>query len=58
MSFTDLGLSPPLLRAVAARDYTVPTPVQMQAIPAVLRGGDVWASAQTGSGKTVAFELT
>ena len=57
MSFLNLGLSAPLLRAVAARDYSAATPVQMQAIPAVLRGGDVWASAQTGSGKTAAFVL-
>ncbi len=57
MTFTDLGLSVPLLRAVAERDYTEPTPIQTTAIPAVLRGNDVWASAQTGSGKTAAFAL-
>ncbi len=57
MTFTDLGLSVPLLRAVAERDYTEPTPIQTSAIPAVLRGADVWASAQTGSGKTAAFAL-
>ena len=57
MSFLNLGLSAPLLRAVAARDYATATPVQVQAIPAVLRSGDVWASAQTGSGKTAAFVL-
>lgn len=57
MSFSALGLSEPLRRAVAARNYTSPTPVQAAAIPAVLRGSDVWASAQTGSGKTAAFAL-
>src|SRR3954469_24541506 len=57
MSFSTLGLSEPLLRAVAERTYTDPTPIQAAAIPAILRGGDVWASAQTGSGKTAAFAL-
>ena len=57
MSFSSLGLSEPLLRAIAGRDHTTPTPIQAEAIPAVLRGGDVWASAQTGSGKTAAFVL-
>lgn len=56
-SFPALGLSVPLLRAVAERSYSVPTPIQIAAIPAILRGGDVWASAQTGSGKTAAFAL-
>jgi superfamily II DNA/RNA helicase len=57
MSFTALGLSVPFLRAVAERDYSEPTPIQTTAIPAILRGSDVWASAQTGSGKTAAFAL-
>ncbi len=57
MTFPDLGLSVPLLRAIAERDYTEPTPIQTSAIPAILRGADVWASAQTGSGKTAAFAL-
>jgi len=57
MSFAPLGLGEPLLRAVAQRGYLSPTPVQNAAIPAVLRGADVWASAQTGSGKTAAFAL-
>jgi superfamily II DNA/RNA helicase len=57
MPFSSLGLSEPLLRAVAARNYSAPTPVQAGAIPAVLGGRDVWASAQTGSGKTAAFAL-
>lgn len=57
MDFPSLGLSAPLLRAIDDHDYTEPTPVQAAAIPAVLRGADVWASAQTGSGKTAAFAL-
>ncbi len=57
MPFASLGLSEPLLRAIASRGYAAPTPVQVAAIPAVLRGLDVWASAQTGSGKTAAFAL-
>jgi superfamily II DNA/RNA helicase len=57
MSFSSLGLSESLLRAVAERNYTTPTPIQASAIPAALRGSDVWASAQTGSGKTAAFVL-
>ncbi len=57
MPFSDLGLSAPLVRAITERNYTEPTPIQTGAIPAVLRGGDVWASAQTGSGKTAAFVL-
>lgn len=57
MSFAELGLSTPLLRAVSERHYLTPTPVQALAIPAVLQGRDVWACAQTGSGKTAAFAL-
>ena len=57
MSFSLPGLSEPLLRAVAARNYSAPTAIQTSAIPAILRGADVWASAQTGSGKTAAFAL-
>ena len=57
MSFASLGLSEPLLRAVAVREYAGPTPIQTSAIAAILRGGDVWASAQTGSGKTAAYAL-
>jgi ATP-dependent RNA helicase RhlE len=57
MTFDDLGLKPELLRAVADKGYTVPTPIQLQAIPAVLAGGDVLAGAQTGTGKTAGFTL-
>ncbi|MBC7710692.1 MAG: DEAD/DEAH box helicase [Rhizobacter sp.] len=57
MPFTSLGLSPALLRAVAASSYTTPTPIQIAAIPAALQGRDVLGSAQTGSGKTAAFVL-
>jgi len=57
MSFNDLGLAEPLLRAVADLGYTTPTPIQRQAIPAVLAGGDLLAGAQTGTGKTAGFTL-
>ena len=57
MTFTTLGLSDSLLRAVAHTGYTTPTPIQTQAIPAVLSGGDVMAAAQTGTGKTAGFVL-
>lgn len=57
MSFSSLGLSPTLLRALADQGFDTPTPVQAQAIPLVLAGRDVLASAETGSGKTVAFCL-
>jgi ATP-dependent RNA helicase RhlE len=57
MSFDDLGLAEPLLRAVHEYGYTTPTPIQAQAIPAVLSGGDVMGGAQTGTGKTAGFVL-
>src|SRR5471030_123628 len=57
MSFDSLGLSEPLLRAVNELGYTIPTPIQLQAIPAVLNGGDLLAGAQTGTGKTAGFTL-
>ncbi|MBI3154945.1 MAG: DEAD/DEAH box helicase, partial [Burkholderiales bacterium] len=57
MQFTDLGLAEPLLRAVREQGYDTPTPIQQQAIPAVLAGGDLMAGAQTGTGKTAGFTL-
>lgn len=57
MSFTSLGLSAPILKAVAAKGYDTPSPIQAQAIPAVLTGKDVMAAAQTGTGKTAGFTL-
>jgi len=57
MSFNDLGLSAELVRAVNDQGYTEPTPIQAQAIPVVLQGGDIMAAAQTGTGKTAGFTL-
>ena len=61
MPFTQLGLTPPLLplflRALHDKGYTEPTAIQVMAVPALLSGRDVLASAQTGSGKTAAFAL-
>ncbi|MGS2720052.1 DEAD/DEAH box helicase [Paraglaciecola aestuariivivens] len=57
MSFADLGLSPQILSAVTSKGYTTPSPIQAQAIPAVLAGHDVMAAAQTGTGKTAGFTL-
>ena len=57
MSFDSLGLSAPLLKAIAQQGYTKPTPIQAQAIPAILSGKDVLAAAQTGTGKTAGFTL-
>ncbi|GGC17665.1 ATP-dependent RNA helicase RhlE [Oxalicibacterium flavum] len=57
MSFSDLGLAEGIVRAVTEQGYTQPTPIQTQAIPAVLNGGDLLAGAQTGTGKTAGFTL-
>ena len=57
MSFAELGLSEAIVRAVTENGYTQPTPIQSQAIPAVLKGGDLMAGAQTGTGKTAGFTL-
>ncbi|MBA3924269.1 MAG: DEAD/DEAH box helicase, partial [Nostocaceae cyanobacterium] len=57
MSFSNLGLSDEIVRAVTARGYTDPTPIQIQAIPAILQGSDILAGAQTGTGKTAGFTL-
>jgi ATP-dependent RNA helicase RhlE len=56
-SFAELGLRPELLRAVAESGYTIPTPIQAQAIPLILAGKDVMGGAQTGTGKTAGFAL-
>ncbi|MCL4315994.1 MAG: DEAD/DEAH box helicase [Gammaproteobacteria bacterium] len=55
--FTSLGLAEPILRAIRDAGYTTPTPIQAQAIPQVLAGGDLLAAAQTGTGKTAGFTL-
>jgi ATP-dependent RNA helicase RhlE len=57
MQFTDLGLAEALLRAVKEQGYDKPTPIQAQAIPQVLKGGDLMGGAQTGTGKTAGFTL-
>jgi ATP-dependent RNA helicase RhlE len=56
-NFTDLGLAEPLVRALEAKGYSTPTPIQAQAIPYVLEGRDLLGIAQTGTGKTAAFVL-
>ncbi len=57
VSFTELGLIPPLLARLAELEYQLPTPIQAQAIPSVLAGRDLIAGANTGSGKTATFAL-
>jgi ATP-dependent RNA helicase RhlE len=57
MDFTQLGLSQPILRALAKEGYETPTPIQAQTIPHTLEGKDVLGCAQTGTGKTAAFAL-
>ncbi len=57
MNFSDLGLKPELVTAVTDKGYSIPTPIQQAAIPAVLAGRDVLAGAQTGTGKTAGFVL-
>src|SRR5512142_2152503 len=57
MSFSSLGLSEAIVRAVTERGYTQPTPIQAQAIPVILKGGDLLGGAQTGTGKTAGFTL-
>ena len=57
MSFAELMLAPELLRAVADAGYTTPTPIQVRAIPLILKGRDIMGLAQTGTGKTAAFTL-
>ena len=57
ITFSSLALADPILRAIADAGYTTPTPIQAQAIPQVLAGGDLLAAAQTGTGKTAGFTL-
>lgn len=57
ITFSTLGLSEPLVRAVGEQGYEIPTPIQAEAIPAILKGRDLLASAQTGTGKTAGFML-
>ena len=57
MTFEELQLAPAILKAVREQGYDTPTPIQAQAIPAVLEGHDLLAGAQTGTGKTAAFAL-
>jgi len=57
MPFSKLGLAPKVVDGVRAAGYTVPTPIQLRAIPVILEGRDLIGSAQTGTGKTAAFAL-
>ncbi len=57
MSFESLGLMAELVRAVSENGYSVPTPIQQQAIPLILDGQDLMGGAQTGTGKTAGFTL-
>jgi ATP-dependent RNA helicase RhlE len=57
MTFSEFGLAPEILKAVAEKGYTEPTPIQAQAIPVILEGKDVMGAAQTGTGKTAGFTL-
>ncbi len=57
VSFSELGLANPILKALDAENYVTPTPIQMQAIPPALEGRDIFGVAQTGTGKTAAFAL-
>jgi ATP-dependent RNA helicase RhlE len=56
-TFDEIGLHPSILQAVADTGYTIPTPIQAQALPSVMAGNDVMGAAQTGTGKTAAFTL-
>ena len=57
MAFSDFKLRPELMKAIDALNFSEPTPIQNEAIPQVLGGRDILASAQTGTGKTLAFVL-
>ncbi|MDO7835420.1 DEAD/DEAH box helicase [Sphingobium sp. HBC34] len=57
MQFNELGLAEPIMKALASKNYVVPTPIQQKAIPVLLEGRDLCGIAQTGTGKTAAFAL-
>ena len=57
MTFTNLGVSQPLIQTLINKGYLIPTPIQVQSIPIVLQGKDIFGCAQTGTGKTAAFAL-
>ena len=57
MTFSDLGIISPILKAIEQQGYTEPTPIQAQSIPILLEGHDLLGSAQTGTGKTAAFTI-
>ncbi len=57
MTFEQLGLIEPILKALKTEGYTSPTPIQQQAIPVALQGKDILGCAQTGTGKTAAFAI-
>ena len=57
ITFSTLGVAEPILRALAAENYTIPTPIQAKAVPALLAGRDLLGIAQTGTGKTAAFGI-
>ncbi len=57
MTFQQLKISEPIMRALMDKNYEIPTPIQQQAIPVALMGGDMLAIAQTGTGKTAAFAI-
>ena len=57
MTFSDLGIISPILKAIEQQGYTEPTPIQAQSIPFLLEGHDLLGSAQTGTGKTAAFTI-
>ena len=57
MNFSDLGLNSIFVKAIEEKGYSEPTPIQAKAIPEILKGKDILASAQTGTGKTAGFTL-
>jgi len=57
MTFKDLNITEPILKAIEEKGYTSPTPIQVKAIPAALTGKDILGCAQTGTGKTAAFAI-